>query len=78
MKQYNFTTVEIEEMYNNVCEECSNMLHCIATGLKEDYSKMDILIKIGDNQVSIPNTADNMEIIFGAIKDCEEYTYCAE
>lgn len=44
------------------------------TKFEEVYSSISINISIGNNTISIPNNADNIETIVAAIKECFEQT----
>lgn len=63
-----FTKEGIKKMYDEVIDDC---LKGIQNGSIEG---LDIKIKIGSHEITIPNHADNLEIIFGAIEECREIT----
>lgn len=64
-KEYKFSKEGIEEWYDSILDDCL-----------EGKEKMELEIKVSVNgkEVSIPTTADNIEIIYGAIKECRENT----
>lgn len=64
-KEYKFLKEGIETWYENILDDCL-----------EEKEKMELEIKVSVNgrEVSIPTTADNIEIIYGAVKECRENT----
>lgn len=66
--KHEFTKEGITKMYNEVFGDCLKAIH---NGTMKDF---DIQIKIGGHEITIPNHADNLAIIFGAIEECEEIT----
>lgn len=69
MKNYEFRKDSIEEMYQDTVDEIFKALD------EGTIDKLNIEIKIGNQAISIPNNADNFEIIMAAIKDCEANNY---
>ena len=89
MKQYNFTKLDINKMFDNVCDESTEKIHEVMqeinnspiqitedqnTRFEQIYNSIAINITIGSHTITIPNNADNIEIIFKAITECQEQT----
>ena len=60
---HDFTDEGIDSMYNSVVEKSTDAVN-------EEKEIADITIKIGSDIIAIPNDADNLDIIFEAIKKC--------
>ena len=89
MKQYNFTESGINTMYDSVCDESmekvSNIMEEINsspiqiteeqnTRFQKVYDSIAINITIGSHTITIPNNADNVELIFNTITECRKQT----
>lgn len=89
MKQYNFTELDINKMFDNVCDESTEKIHDVMQEVNNShlqitaeqnarfekvYDSIAITITIGSHSITIPNNADNIEIIFKAITECQEQT----
>ena len=68
MTKYEFNKESIKRMYDETVDECFERL------MEGSIDEINIEIKIGGRFINIPITADNIETIFGAIKECEEDT----
>lgn len=66
MKVYKFSKVGIEKMYKDTYNECFKAL--------DDGKINDVKfqVQMGNQVITIPTNADFMEIIFAALKECEE------
>lgn len=66
--KHEFTKDGIVKMYDEVFDDCLKAIH---KGTIKDF---DIKIKIGNHEITIPNHADNLAVIFEAIEECEKIT----
>lgn len=64
-KEYKFSKKEIEEWYDSILDDCLE---------EKKKTELEIKVSVNGKEVSIPTTADNIEIIYGAIKECRENT----
>lgn len=62
---HDFTDEGISLMYDNTVNKS---MDAINTG----NEVADIVIKIGNEEITIPNNADNLDLIFTAIKECKK------
>jgi hypothetical protein len=89
MKKYDFTEKDIENFGSNVFDESGDKIFKVMqevnnsplqitdeqnTRFQKVYDSIAINITIGNQTIAIPNTADNIESILSAIKECREQT----
>lgn len=65
IKSYHFTEKGIETWYEDILNDCLE---------EKEETELEIKVSVNGKEVSIPTTADNIEIIYGAIKECRENT----
>lgn len=65
MIKHEFTEDGIKRMYQKAVDDCFKALR---DGNLDDLS---IKIQIGKHEIEIPIDADNIDILFSAIEDCE-------
>lgn len=89
MQNYNFIESDINKMYDNVCNESCEKIHKVMDEINNShlqiteeqnarfekiYDSIAITITIGSHTITIPNNADNINIIFKVIQECQEQT----
>ncbi|WP_099467777.1 hypothetical protein [Konateibacter massiliensis] len=89
MKKYDFSELGINKFYDTVCDESADKIHSVMEEVnnsplqiteeqnarfKEIYDGIAIIITIGNQTISIPNNADNIDTIIAAIKECFNQT----
>lgn len=62
---HDFTDEGITQMYVNVVNHSTD-------AVMNNKEVADIVIKIGSEEITIPNNADNLDLIFEAIKECKK------
>lgn len=65
MRKHKFNKTGINFMYNKVIDESLD-------AIENDKDVPTITIKVGEDEIQLPNCADTIEILFAAIKECEE------
>ena len=65
-KKYEFTEQGVENFYNNAID---NALESLDKG-----KAIDIVVKVGDMEIIIPETADNYERLGAFLRECQEDT----
>lgn len=65
MHKYEFTEEGIQKMYRKSVDDCFKALR---EGNLDDFI---IKIQVGKHEIEIPIDADNVDMIFSAIEDCE-------
>ena len=61
---HDFTDEGIAQMYINTVNHSTD-------AIMNNKEVADIVIKIGSEEITIPNNADNLDLIFEAIKECK-------
>lgn len=62
---HDFTDEGITQMYINAVNHSTD-------AIMNNKEVADIVIKIGSEEITIPNNADNLDLIFEAIKECKK------
>lgn len=68
MTTYAFSKTNINTMYNESIEDSLN-------ALVAKKPVPGIKLVIGEREILIPNNADTIEILFGALEECEETAF---
>lgn len=70
MIKYDFTANGIKEMENDSLD----MIFSALDGTSKDFSigDLDIIISIGDKQITVPSYAENFEMLFDFLKAADE------
>lgn len=70
MIKYDFTANGIKEMENDSLD----MIFSALDGTSKDFSidELDIIISIGDKQITVPSYAENFEMLFDFLKAADE------
>lgn len=64
-KKYRFTEKGIEAWHEDILNDCLE---------EKEKTEYEIKISMDGREISIPTLADNIEIIYGAVKECRENT----